>query len=71
MVHFPAVFIKKNDYIGMKADEKRTINADALLADAIALREKSERQREEVERLRENIRGGKYEEMHSLRNECK
>ncbi len=55
----------------MKADEKRTINADALLADAIALREKSERQREEVERLRENIRGGKYEEMHSLRNECK
>ena len=36
----------------MKADEKRTINADALLADAIALREKSERQCEEVERLR-------------------
>ena len=53
MVH---VFIKKNDYIGMKADEKRTINADALLADAIALREKSERQREEVRRLREDAR---------------
>jgi hypothetical protein len=53
----PAVFIKKNDYIGMKADEKRTINdADALLADAIALREKSERQREEVRRLREDAR---------------
>lgn len=56
MVHFLAVFIKKNDYIGMKADEKRTINADALLADAIALREKSERQREEVRRLREDAR---------------
>lgn len=56
MVHFSAVFIKKNDYIGMKADEKRTINADALLADAIALREKSERQREEVRRLREDAR---------------
>ena len=56
LVHFPAVFIKKNDYIGMKADEKRTINADALLADAIALREKSERQREEVRRLREDAR---------------
>ena len=56
MVHFPTVFIKKNDYIGMKADEKRTINADALLADAIALREKSERQREEVRRLREDAR---------------
>jgi hypothetical protein len=57
LVHFPAVFIKKNDYIGMDIAQKmQNTDAEKLLADAIALREKSERQREEVRRLREDAR---------------